>query len=95
MQVQSAFSSAVQGYQRAEQGVKEASGQIARQPVAEQERQAELAEPQREAPRDSAPAGGITDELVKLRMEERNAQANANVMRTADQMVGTLIDTSA
>lgn len=95
MQIQSAFSSAVQGYQRAEQGVKEASAEIARQPVAEQEKQAELATPQAAAPREAEPARPVTEDLVKLRLEERNAQANARTLRTADQVVGSLINTTA
>ncbi len=95
MQIQSAFSSAVQGYQRAEQGVREASAEIARQPVVEQEKRAELATPQAATSRDAEPARPVTEDLVKLRMEERNAQANARTLRTADQMVGTLINTTA
>lgn len=95
MQIQSAFSSGVQGYQRAEQGVKEASAEIARQPVVEQERQAEQAASQTDAPRTPEQAKPVTEELVKLRMEERNAQASARVLRTADQMVGSLINTTA
>jgi flagellar hook protein FlgE len=37
----------------------------------------------------------VTDEIVKLRLEERNAQANVRTLQTADQVVGSLINTTA
>ena len=95
MQIQSAFASGVQGYQRAEQGVREASLEIARQPVAQQEMQA-AAEGELAAAEQAQPASQsqpVTEAMVQLRMEERNAQANAKVIETADQVVGSLIDT--
>lgn len=96
MQIQSAFSSGVQGLQRAEQGVREASLEIARQPLAKENEAAEAGSETASAqPQSSTPVQPVTEQLVKLKLEERNAQANSQVIRTADQVVGSLIDTRA
>ena len=110
MQIQSAFTSAVQGYQRAEPGIKEASAEIARQPVAAQnlaettgaEQQVtgqnvavKSAASPAVASREAEQPRPVTDEIVKLRLEERNAQANVRTLQTADQVVGSLINTTA
>lgn len=97
MQIQSAFASGVQGYQRAEQGVQDASLNIARQPVAQQETEA-AAKGELEASEQTQPTAqtqSVTDSMVQMRLEERNAQSNAKVIETADQVVGSLIDTTA
>ncbi|WP_339515588.1 hypothetical protein [Pseudomonas sp. RL_15y_Pfl2_60] len=46
---------------------------------------------------DSAQAGTpeITNQLVELRVGQYHAQAGARVLETADEVLGTLIDTRA
>ena len=97
MQVQSAFASGVQGLQRSEQALNEASAAIARQPVEQQQQQrnVESPQPQQTTASSTAESRPVTDELVKLRLAERDAQASSKVIQTADQAVGSLIDTRA
>lgn len=95
MQVQSAFASGVQGLQRSEQALNEASAAIARQPVEQQQRNVESPQPQQATTSSASETRPVTDELVKLRLAERDAQANSKVIQTADQAVGSLIDTRA
>ena len=96
MDIQSALYSGVQGFARASAGVTDATLEINRQ--TQQNRQneteqavAQTAVPQQAsvAPRESA---SLTDSLVQLGQEERNAQANVRSIQTADEVLGTVID---
>ncbi|NVK24916.1 MAG: hypothetical protein HWE10_08305 [Gammaproteobacteria bacterium] len=93
--VPSAFQSGLSGIQKAEQGVAEAAVQINRLNT-EQERVAEVqAEPQQntnEAPEQQA-RPSLETEAVNLIVNEKLAKANSKVIKTADEMIGTLIDT--
>ncbi|PAV26341.1 hypothetical protein C8D92_10877 [Tamilnaduibacter salinus] len=40
-------------------------------------------------------AGGITEPLVNSQLYERSVEASAQVVKTADETVGTLLDTTA
>lgn len=74
MRIDSAMSSGVLGYQRAEHTVDKASDAIARL---------------------NTPSGdkvNVTDELVNLKSGELQGEANAKVIKTASDMMGTLID---
>ncbi|MGX5217767.1 MULTISPECIES: hypothetical protein [Pseudomonas] len=46
---------------------------------------------------DAAQAGSpeITDQLIELRVGQYHAQAGARLLETADEVLGTLIDTRA
>lgn len=92
MNIQSAFSAGLQGYQRAADGVTEASVNISRQHlnrVANQSDTAPEVNPDRfvDAGRKTA-----TDSLVQLKQGELQARANVNSIRTAGDTLGTLID---
>ena len=78
MQIDSAFTTGLQGYQRAEQRVDDASTAIARATLTPSEPQAAPAE--------------ITDELINLKLGELQAGASAKVIQTASDMLGSLID---
>ncbi|WP_429082378.1 flagellar biosynthesis protein FlgE [Aeromonas bivalvium] len=78
MQIDSAFTTGLQGYQRAEQRVDDASTAIARATLAPSEPQ-------------GAP-GEITEELIHLKLGELQAGASAKVIQTASDMLGSLID---
>ncbi|MGY3926953.1 flagellar basal body rod C-terminal domain-containing protein [Aeromonas simiae] len=74
MRIDSAMTSGVMGYQRAEQRVAESSDAIARLNTPEGDKV------------------NVTDELVNLKVGELEAGANAKVIKTASDMMGTLID---
>ncbi|MCS3457139.1 flagellar hook-associated protein FlgK [Aeromonas sp. BIGb0405] len=78
MQIDSAFTTGLQGYQRAEQRVDQASEAIASVSVARPEPEA-------------APVA-LTDELINLKLGELQAGASARVIQTASDMLGSLID---
>ncbi|MAL97502.1 flagellar biosynthesis protein FlgE [Hydrocarboniclastica marina] len=39
--------------------------------------------------------GSVAESLIDLKLYERNVQASSQVVKTANEMVGTLLDTSA
>lgn len=97
MDIQSAFSSGLQGFQRASNGVTEATVNINREAAneqrvrnAEQTADSDAAQQNVEAQRRQTP--DMTQSLVQLNTESINAEANVRSIRTADEMLGTLID---
>lgn len=96
--VPSAVTSGLNGYKSAEQGIEQASANInklqsERQNVAETARVDGQVDAQ-QAPQAQAPVS-LTTEAVNLVVNEHLAKANINVIKTADDVVGTLIDTKA
>ena len=90
--IPSAFQSGVSGYQKAEQGVADAALQISRLNT-EQERVADVQVKQaQETQPPKEPPPSLEAEAVNLIVNEKLAMANAKVIKTADDMVGTLID---
>ena len=97
MDIQSAFASGLQGYQRASAGVTDATIDINRQTTANRQLETEQAVTQAQSaqqprPLQSTEPPPLTDSLVRLASEERNAQANARTIQTADDVLGTVID---
>lgn len=97
MQVNSSIPSAIQsglnGIQKAERGVAESADQINRlnteqDRVAQADNQAAQNNVQEQRPEPSLEA-----EAVNLVVNEYLAKANTKVIKTADDMIGTLIDT--
>lgn len=120
MDIQSAFNSGVQGFNRAQETVEESALAISRATLSEPEIQSAVssvvppatagntANSQQPNPQLSnsqlsnselnPEAEDITDlnqELVDLRVAEFQASASVNVIRTADEVLGTLIDVTA
>lgn len=96
MEIQSAFNSGVQGFNDATQQASEAAANIVDATVVTQpsatsgeaaENSASLASSQ------SIP--NLNQELVNLKVAEHQAKASANVIRTADEALGTLLDVTA
>jgi hypothetical protein len=98
MDIQSALSSGVQGFQRASAGVTDATIEINRQTRANQQNETEQAVSQASASeqqrslQNTERTPSQTNSLVQLGQEERNAQANARSIQTADEVLGTVID---
>ncbi|WP_108649046.1 hypothetical protein [Dongshaea marina] len=97
MDIQSAFNSGVEGLKNAQLQASEAAQAIADQtsprqqeiqvqPTQETQTQSD------EQPQVSDGNTNITQELVELRVAENQAKASANVVKTADEVAGTLID---
>lgn len=102
MQIQSAFGAGLQGLQRASNGISEETLNINRQTTLnrqQQQQQVDAAQDQQAAQADAtarqqqaAPATDVTQSLVRLEQQELSAQANVRSLRTADEMLGSIID---
>lgn len=97
MDIQSALYSGVQGFQRASAGVTDATLDINRQSQNRQNETAQAIEQTSETQRqpglqNAEQPVSLTNSLVQLGQEERNAQANAKSIQTADEVLGTVID---
>ncbi len=96
MDIGTALNSGVQGLQQASQGISESSANIARartdreQVDREQVEQQSLQSPA--PPPTQNNSVNVSEELVNLRVEQFNAQANTQSIQTADEVLGTLID---
>ncbi|MDA8621267.1 hypothetical protein N9L48_01350 [Psychrosphaera sp.] len=86
--IPSAIQSGLNGYQTAERGLAQAADNISKLNV----NAANSAEGATEAVQQT-PAVSLTTEAVNLVVNEHLAKANVKVIQTADEVVGTLIDT--
>jgi len=101
MAISPALNSGVQGFQRASQEITESTRNINR---AAQEQQAQknnqidrdqnldAARTDEVIAQPAQPPAKIDEELVNLKVEQFNAQANVSTIQTADEVLGTLID---
>ncbi|MBL3555017.1 MULTISPECIES: flagellar biosynthesis protein FlgE [Marinobacter] len=72
----------IQGIQTGMQGMENAARQIARGGT--------------DGPRGSADgAGGLLEPIIDLKLYERSVEASAQVVKTADETLGTLLDLKA
>lgn len=99
MEIQSAFASGLQGYQRASAGVTEATVDINRQTQTSRQteteqavRETDASQQQRSLQAATEQPRSVTDSLVKLNTEEANAEANVRSIQAADEVLGTVID---
>lgn len=99
MELQSAYSSGLQGLQRASNGITEASANINREAINQQralnaqQSNAAAQQPEPVQPEPKTPA--LEQSLVQLATESTYAEANVRSIKTADEVLGTLIDVSA
>jgi len=82
MQVNNLISSGVQGFQDATSRANEAAQEIASQVV-------------NDSSEDSVDQKDLVNSLVDLKVAEIDAQANAKVLQTASDLVGSLLDVTA
>ncbi|MGM0569713.1 flagellar biosynthesis protein FlgE [Marinobacter sp.] len=80
--INNALNIGIQGIQDGMQGVEGAARKIARGGV--------------DGPRGTADGGnGMTESIVDLKLYERSVEASAQVVKTADETLGTLLDIRA
>lgn len=96
MEIQSAFNSGVQGFQRATETANQAAADIVANTSA-----AETTGGQQEATVNQAAASNerkipeLNQSIVDLKVAEYQAKASAEVIKTADDSLGTLLDVTA
>ncbi len=91
MEIQSAFNSGAQGLQRATESADQAAADIAAETSAAHE-----AEITSEAPvSNEQKIPDLNQSLVDLKVAEHQAKASTEVIKTADDSLGTLLDVTA
>lgn len=89
MEVQSAFSSGIQGLKAAEEKSTQAATSIAEHTIATEEAKQQeepVAEPEK------LNSDNLTESAVNLKVAEFQNSASAEVVKTADESLGTLLD---
>ena len=94
MQIQSAFTAGMQGLQRASAGITEETININRQTQQNRVQEQEVAA---QTTADTTPTPtqqpqDINQSLVRLEQQQLQGQANVRSLRTADEMLGSIID---
>ena len=93
MPINSAIQSGLDGYNRASYGIERAAQNISSATArTEQQPETQPASEQEGVTQPVQSSAEISQELVNLRVEQRNAEANANTIRTADEVLGTILD---
>jgi len=86
MEIQSALNAGVAGFNQATETATEAARNIAQETTQPLESTEAPAQPTQ------AQNVNLTEEIVNLRVAEVQAQASAEVIQTADETLGTLLD---
>lgn len=96
MEINSAFSSGVSGLNKASEQLTEASQNIAEQSIRPESNKNNSSEEKLDpiTTTSSYSTEPITTEVINMKLAEVQAKSAANVMTTADDMVGLLIDVS-
>ncbi|CAM4088401.1 hypothetical protein [Pseudoalteromonas byunsanensis] len=99
MPIGDVLNTGLEGFNRASQGVERATAEINRATVQTQtdEQQAQQRQLQAAGSDEAATApvsqpAKLNESLVNLKVEEFNAKANTQTIRTADEVLGTLVD---
>ena len=99
MELQSAYASGLQGLQRASNGITEATININRETTNEQRVRnaqdsaaAEQSSQQRQVPVSERSNPSLEQSLVQLVTEQNYAEANVKSIKTADEVLGSVID---
>ncbi|NQZ79895.1 MAG: hypothetical protein HRT52_02650 [Colwellia sp.] len=97
MEIQSAFNSGVQGFHKATEDATKAAADIASQTVVNDQQQQEFQSQESTLASDTAPVvvnepTNLTQSLVELKVAEVQAKASAEVIQTADETLGSLVD---
>jgi len=98
MEIQSAFSSGLQGFQKAKDDANQAAASIAENLSISPEDFGVGQEINDTTINQNTASGDLSDlnqSIVDLKVAEFQARASANVIKTADSVLGTLLDVSA
>ena len=90
MDVQSALNSGLQGFQKATESASQAASDIAHSTHFHPEE----TQPDESLSSDSKSSPNFNQAVVDLKVAEHQAKASANVIKTADETLGTLLDVS-
>jgi hypothetical protein len=91
MEIQSAFNSGVQGLQRATEAADQAAADIVAETGAAQEADAISQAPENNEQK----VPDLNQSIVDLKVAEHQAKASTEVIKSADDSLGTLLDVTA
>lgn len=94
MDVRSVFNSGLAGFQNASAQLSNASSRIAQAGTAENSTTANQQTQESLPPSAERAPISITTELINMKVAEMQAKASVKVIESADDMLGTLIDTT-
>lgn len=94
MDVRSAYNSGITGFQNTSAQLSQSSARIALAGVAEIGLTVNQGPSESQSPSTERTPISLTTELVNLKVAEFQAKASAKVITTADEVLGTLINTS-
>jgi len=92
MEIQSAFNSGVKGFQDANRQASETAANIVEATVVATEQPSGS---DTSASAETPQQVNLNQELVNLKVAEHQAKASAEVVKTADEVLGTLLDVKA
>ncbi|WP_286264276.1 hypothetical protein [Thalassotalea atypica] len=100
MEIQSAFNAGLQGFQNATERANEAATNIVQETTRTEAAESFSPEQQINSEpqvqnRDAGDVIDLNQEIVDLKVAEFQAKASAEVVQTADEVLGTLIDVTA
>ena len=94
MEIQSAFNSGVQGFQNASSAASEAAADIATNTALNTEQTSEVNTEVNSAPT-SSEVPNLNQAIVNMKVAEHQAKASSEVIQSADDSLGTLLDVTA
>jgi len=90
--------SGLEGIRNGTLGMQDAANRIAREGTVERQpadaEALQAGDVEQRAPEAEA-GGGLAEPIIDLRLNQRGVEASVEVVRTADEMVGTLLDEQA
>ncbi|REL31102.1 hypothetical protein [Thalassotalea euphylliae] len=95
MDVQSAFNAGLQGFTNANQRLNETAANIVDATTITEQERSEFESQAAQAGLAGESEPNLTEEVVNLRVAEFQARASAEVIQTADETLGTLLDVTA
>lgn len=93
MEIQPSINSGLQGFERAKEQIDHNAERIANTSVTSVIDEFPIDESA--APTTPEETVVLSEELISMKIAEHQARASANVIQTADEVIGTLIDTTA
>ncbi|WP_114324978.1 hypothetical protein [Candidatus Colwellia aromaticivorans] len=95
MEIQSAFNSGIQGFQKATDEANQAAANIVAGTASRDESTVSQTESSQIAVNSEKKIPDLNQSIVDLKVAEFQAKSSAQVIKTADEVLGTLLDVTA
>lgn len=95
MEIQSAFNSGVQGFQKATVEASKAAENIVAETSASRDESVNTELTSQTAANNTQKLPELNQSIVELKVAEFQAKSSAQVIKTADEVLGTLVDVTA